>query len=173
MSTEYEWTLVPESHWREIKRFAVGGNQPQFVSAEQDPDRIVCRYFMDDADKRTYAHVRFGLKAQGPPGKAHGGSTAALLDEMMGMAAWQSGLNVVAKEIQIRYLKPTPLWQELSARSWVDHVEDGRAATVMSELADAEGTVYVRGTGTFIHIGVDKYKTLVELAEVAREKLNV
>lgn len=171
MSASFEWSLEAPSHWRAVKQFAVGGNQPQFVSAEQDPDRIVCRYFMDDAAKVTHAHVRLGLKAQGPPGKAHGGSTAALLDEMMGMAAWQTGLNVVAKEIQIRYFKPTPLWEELVARAWVERVEDERAATVCSELVSVDGTVFVRGTGTFIHIGVDKYKGLVEQATAARERL--
>lgn len=170
MSEAYSWKQSVPAHWRAIPTFAVGGNQPQFVSAEQDPERILCRYFMDDAQKRTYAYIRFGIRAQGPPGKAHGGSTAALLDEMMGMAAWQTGLNVVAKEIQIRYLKPTPLWEELQATAWVEKVEDGRAATVVSELADLNGEVYVRGSGTFIHIGVEKYKTLVELAEAARDK---
>ena len=172
MDESYEWSLPVEPHWRPITRFAVGGNQPQFVSAEQNPERIVCAYYMDDALKKTYANIRFGIQAQGPPGKAHGGSTAAALDEMMGMAAWQAGLNVVAKELRVRYFKPTPLWQELRAVAWVEDVQDGREATVVSELQGADGTLYVRGSGTFIHISVDRFKELVEQADAARARLS-
>ena len=45
-------------------------------------------YFRTGPDRSLRAKVLFGPGTQGPPGHAHGGSMAAVLDEAMGGAAW-------------------------------------------------------------------------------------
>lgn len=169
MSNTFEWTLQPGEGWEAIRSFAVGGNQPQFVSAEQSDDRIRLQYYWDEGTKSVYAHVRLGIGAQGPPGKAHGGSIAAILDEMMGMVAWRQKISVVAAELRVRYRKPTPLWEELIVRSWIEESE-GRKSEIRSELTLADGTVCVEGGGSFVNIGKERFQQMARDAEELRAK---
>lgn len=171
MSTTFEWTLPVEADVQQVPEFAVGGNQPQFVSAGQTDDRIRARYFIRNDKSEILGHLRLGQGAQGPPGFAHGGSIAAILDEMMGMAAWQRDLNVVAAELWVKYRKPTPLWTELKARAWVESIE-GRRAEIRSELTLEDGTVCCLGGGTFVNIGVDKYREFVKDADEKRSQID-
>lgn len=163
MSTEFRWTLSIPENLRQLESFKVGGNGPQFVSAGQDPARICARYFVGDADGTIRGHVHFGDRAQGPPGFAHGGALASVLDELMGIAAWQQDLDVVAAELTLKYRQPTPLWTELQLRAWVDRIE-GRRAYIASEVTLADGTVCCEGSGTFVNIGKDKYKEFIKNA---------
>lgn len=163
MATPFEWTLpVPES-LRQLEDFKIGGNGPQFVSAGQDEQRILARYFVGEDDGTIRGHVRFGDLAQGPPGFAHGGALASVLDELMGIAAWQQNLNVVAAELLTKYRRPTPLWAELHLRAWIVNI-DGRRAEIASEVTLPDGTVCCRGEGTFVNIGKDKYKEFIKEA---------
>lgn len=169
MNDAFEWTLQPREGWEAIRPFAVGGNQPQFVSAEQHEDRILHRYFWDEASKSIYAFVRLGVGAQGPPGKAHGGALAAILDEAMGMVAWRQKISVVAAELRVRYRLPTPLWEELIVRSWIEESE-GRNSEIRSEITLADGTVCVQGGGTFVNIGKERYQQMAREADAKRGK---
>lgn len=169
MSNSFEWTLAIDEDLEAIPPFNLGGNEPQFVSAAQSDDRIRARYFVRRSTSEIVGHIHCGQLAQGPPGYAHGGAIAAILDEVMGMAAWQKGLNVVAAEIWVKYRKPTPLWTEFEAHSWVESVE-GRRAEVRSRLQLTDGTVLVEGGGTFVNIGKDRYQEFVKEADAVRDK---
>ena len=165
MSAEYNWKLLPETGWEPLESFTTGDSTPKFVSAEQSVDRILIRYFWDPERRDARAHMRMGQHAQGPPGHVHGGCLASILDELMGLAAWRNELAVVARELTIRYRKPTPLWTELVGHAWIERVE-GRNAWIRGHIANPDGTVYVESEGVFTDIGGDRFR---ELAAGARE----
>ena len=61
-----------------------------FVCGSDDsPGMGVVWYALDD--KSIFAEVTLNDAQQGPPGFAHGGASAALLDEAMGAAVWLAG----------------------------------------------------------------------------------
>jgi len=167
MHANYPWNLPIPKDLKQLPDFEVGGNGPQFVSAGQDPARICARYFVGDPEGSIHGHVRFGGRAQGPPGFAHGGALASVLDELMGIAAWQQNLSVVAAELTLKYRNPTPLWTELLLRAWIEKIE-GRRAYISSEVSLPDGTVCCRGSGIFVNIGKDKYKEFIQ--DVAARK---
>ena len=80
-----------------------------FVSGDPSGHRLNVRYYLRSADGVLRAKVLFGPGTQGPPGHAHGGSMAALLDEAMGGAAWLAGHPVVAAQLNIKFSRMLPL----------------------------------------------------------------
>ena len=90
-----------------------------------------------------------GEAQQGPPGHAHGGASAAILDETMGLVVWAAGLKVAAVNIEINYHKPVPLHQPLTLEARVvEH--DGRKAFSSGEIRLPDGTVAVSGRGIYV-----------------------
>ena len=77
----------------------------------------------DDADTTdrwvVEGHAWFGPGCEGPPGHAHGGSQAAVLDEAMGAVAWINSHSCVAGGFQIKYEQMLKLVHHL-ARLRVD-----------------------------------------------------
>lgn len=165
---EYDWTLTAEPTWKRVEDFQSGESTPKFVTGEQSDDRIRVRYFYDENTREVWAFVRFGYLAQGPPGHAHGGSVASVLDEVMGLAAWQAELSVVAAELTLRYKAPTPLYEELVAHAWIEQVE-GPIARIKSAISRPEERHLVEGSGRFVDIGKERFRSLASEARVRRK----
>lgn len=85
------------------------GIDPSFVSGDPFGNRIRVRYFKRERDGALVGKVWFGPGAEGPPGHAHGGSMAAVLDEALGAAAWMSGHPVVAAKLVTVFRRMLPL----------------------------------------------------------------
>lgn len=85
---------------------------------------------------------------EGPPGHAHGGSTAALLDEVMGAAAWNRRHNMLAAHLEYDFRRPIPLGQEVRVAGWV-RADGNRSVRVAAEIRLADGTLAVQATGVF------------------------
>ncbi len=86
---------------------------------------------------------------QGPPGHTHGGASAAILDELMGLVVWAAGHKVVAANININYRKPLPLNQPLLAESRITRVDE-RKVFSEGKIKLADSTVAVDRTGIYI-----------------------
>lgn len=86
---------------------------------------------------------------EGPPNHAHGGFSAAFLDELMGTAVWRAGHKVVAVNIQFNLRLPVPLDVEVTGRAWVESKE-GRKVFTKSEIVLPDGRVAVEGQGIFV-----------------------
>lgn len=95
------------------------------------------------------ATVRFTEDHQGPPGYTHGGSTAAVLDEAMGVAVWAAGMKVVAVHLSVDYRKPVPLGQEVMVTAWVEERAERRAHTI-GEIRLPDQAVAVAARGIFV-----------------------
>lgn len=138
------------------------GTGRSFVSGDQDGDRLRIGFFLPPDRERIVAQVWFGPGAEGPPGHAHGGSVAAVLDEAMGTAGWMSGHPVVAAKITIDFLHGVPLGQVHTVEAWIERA-DGRKVCAASHLLAEDGSVLSKGEGLFIEMSEKRIAALREL----------
>ncbi len=127
-----------------------------FVSGNPQSQSLQVRYFYDGTE-RLQTRAWFGPDASGPPGHAHGGSQAAVLDEMLGSSSWMTGNAVVAGELTVSFRNMLPLGTVAHGQSWVERI-DGRKIFARGTLTSPDGAItYSEGHGTFIILGPDKF----------------
>ena len=78
-----------------------------FVCGTDNPHSIGITMFVDDEGVLT-SEFTLEERHQGPPGHAHGGASAAILDEVMGLVVWAAGHKVLAANINIPAVKYIP-----------------------------------------------------------------
>jgi len=127
------------------ERKAVTGSR--FMYGER-PAGFGAQFYLE-ADGSVIGALTLHIEKEGPPGHAHGGSLASVLDEVMGNAAWFKSGIVLAANLNINYKRPVPLDTSVTVRGWVARVE-GRKNFTESTLTLPDGTVAVTGTGLFI-----------------------
>lgn len=143
----------------------ISGPRPaKFVAGEPNGQRIRVRYFWRARENRMKGRVWFGPGAEGPPGYAHGGAVAALLDEVMGISAWASGYKVLAADINIRFRRPTPLSEILTFTGEVERTE-GRKIYCLGKVYNSDGELIASGEGLFMNLKE-------EMLEELRSKLD-
>ena len=146
--------------WSPLTPFWESLGTRSFVSSD-DGDRLRVRYYAG-ADGRTWARAWFGPGAEGPPGHAHGGALAALLDEAMGMAALATGRVVVAARIEVDFRALVPLGRVVTVESAVGEAE-GKKVPVRAVLR-VDGAAACEATGLFVEIGEEGLGAAAERA---------
>jgi acyl-coenzyme A thioesterase PaaI-like protein len=122
------------------------------------------QFFIDD-EQRVLCRVHLARQFQGPPGHAHGGIIATLLDEAMSKANRHRNITAMTRHMSIDYLRPVPLETPLILEGWskVDtESESGRKHRCSAELRSPDGTVFAAATGIFIQVTAEalrRYKT--------------
>ena len=106
------------------------------------------RFVVED-DGSVSATVTVAETQEGPPGYAHGGALATLLDEAMGAAAWYAGYRVLAVHLGIDYKRPAPVGAEVRVHGQVERRE-GRKAFTSGTITLGDGMVAVNGSGIFV-----------------------
>ncbi len=102
-----------------------------------------------DGDAVT-TRFTLGKKATGFDGIVHGGVLAAILDEVMGWAPTTAKRCMcMAAELTFRYLEPVPTDLPLIATGRFT-VDKRRLWYTEGTIAGVDGTVYVKGKGTFM-----------------------
>ena len=119
-----------------------------FVCGNENPHSIGITMFVDDDGVLT-SEFRLNKTHQGPPGHAHGGASAAVLDEVMGLVVWAAGYKVVAANINVNYHKILPLEQPLLAIARITQVGE-RKIVSEGEIRLADSTVAVSGSGVYV-----------------------
>lgn len=89
-----------------------------------------------------------GLPYQGPPGCVHGGISALLLDHAMGVANAWAGTSGMTATLELRYHRPTPLFEQLTVVAAQLRV-DGRKVFTEGRIMLGD-EVCVSATGLFI-----------------------
>lgn len=136
---------VPEAGARD-QWLVLPKHGPCFVCDTTNPGGLQADLYRDaDAIRCPFT---FRIAQQGPPGHAHGGAIAALLDEIMGACAWLRRPEVLAVHLAYDLRKPTPLYQEVMAIGWV-HSDGNRSVRVAAEIRLPSGAVAVQATGVF------------------------
>jgi acyl-coenzyme A thioesterase PaaI-like protein len=103
------------------------------------------------ADGGVVGTVVLGLSYEGPPGYAHGGMSALLLDQLLGSATIAAGLWGMTARLEVDYRRPVPLDTELLLRARVSE-DAGRRSVVVGtiSLADDAERPLVEGRGVFV-----------------------
>jgi acyl-coenzyme A thioesterase PaaI-like protein len=133
------------------------GPPQSFVSGDPDGHRLRVAYFQRMSDGGLLARAWFGRGAEGPPGYAHGGSVAAVLDEAMGAAAWIAGHPSIAARIEVDFKTMVPLGIDADVEMSVEKVE-GRKITTRARLLDADGRVLAQSAGLFLRLSDDQIR---------------
>ncbi len=141
--------------WKEIEYPEEYRKLQSFVLGDQSADRLVVQYFTRKSDHRFFGKVFFGEATQGPPGHAHGGSMAAVLDEAMGFAAWIAGQTVVAAKITVEYMQMLPVNSVVTVEAWVENI-DGRKVMTKGKIYDGD-KIFSSSEGLFISIPAEKF----------------
>lgn len=134
-----------------------------FVS-DESKERIDLVYYFEKANGHILARVLFGDKAQGPPGYAHGGAIAAVLDESMGAASWLNGFMVMTAKLEVSYLQAVPLNKEIFIEAWITSADE-KKVRLHSRLINGKGKPYSTGRGLFIKLSKERLQSLGPLPE--------
>ncbi len=133
-----------------------------FVSRDPDSTRLRVRYFHRTTDNALVATVWFGPGTEGPPGHAHGGSVASVLDEAMGAAAWHAGHPVVAARLTVDFREMVPVNAAAIAEAWIERI-DGRKVRTHARLVSETGVVFAESHGLFIILEEEHLRRLSEV----------
>ena len=153
--------------WRPVEPFRLEGGRGSFVSRDPEGDRLRVSYFLRDSDQRLVGRAWFGPGAQGPPGQAHGGSMASVLDEAMGAAAWIAGHLVVAVQLNTSFRKMLPLGTDALMEAWVERIE-GRKVYTRGRLLDEQGEPFAEAEAIFLELDASRFRPLLEKAAADR-----
>lgn len=134
--------LSGDAGWIPFDAPSLVGESLRFVSGEPEGNRFRARYFRD-ADRQLRARIWFGPETEGPPGHAHGGSIAAVLDEVLGLAAWAAGYPIVVGNLNVSFRNLLPLMQVVTVETDIVSAE-GRKIMVHGRIFRGE-TVYAEG----------------------------
>jgi uncharacterized protein (TIGR00369 family) len=109
----------------------------------------------DNRKQRIVGRFVLGERYQGGGGMAHGGIIATLLDEVMGKVCRFREVRAVTAELNVEYLKPVNVENEIVVEGW-ETEQKGRNLFHVGEIRNMAGDVLARGKGRFVIIGEAK-----------------
>src|SRR5438270_8640893 len=126
-----------------------------FGCGKDNPKRMRLKLYLDEQRQRCIGRFRLPKRYQGPPGHAHGGVIATLLDEAMGKVNKLRHVVALTKTMEIEYMRPVPLRKPIVVEGYEVSVH-GRKHTNAAEIRNEAGEVLARSTGLFIVIDPEK-----------------
>ncbi|HKD81019.1 MAG TPA: PaaI family thioesterase [Candidatus Angelobacter sp.] len=126
-----------------------------FACGKDNADGMKLKFYLDHDARQAICNFKLSRRYTGPPGYAHGGIIATILDEAMGKVNRFRNVLALTSAMEIRYLKPVPLGKPLTVTGYEQTVE-GRKHTNVAEISNEAGDVLARSTGTFIAIDPEK-----------------
>jgi uncharacterized protein (TIGR00369 family) len=154
MQTEHVPHDVAARSWQRHRCFGCGA---------ANPGGLQLKFVLSPAGRSYVCEFELSAQFGGPPGHAHGGIIATILDEAMGKANKLKGKIALTRRLEVDYLRPVPLDQPLVAEGSIIRVR-GRALYNRAELRNAAGVVLARSRGKFMSIDAEKMFSR-ELAE--------
>ncbi|KAB2341810.1 PaaI family thioesterase [Actinomadura rudentiformis] len=100
-------------------------------------------------DGTARAEFTLNVLYEGPPGFVHGGVSAMILDQLLGVAASANGTPGMTATLDLRYRRPTPHGVPLVAEAKVDRTE-GRKTFVDARIIGPDGRTTVEATAMFV-----------------------
>src|SRR3954464_1387644 len=122
-----------------------------FGCGKDNPEGMRLKFYLDEKRRRSVGRFRLPTRYQGPPGHAHGGVIATLLDEAMGKINKLRQVVALTKTMEVEYMRPVPLGKPIVVEGYEVRVR-GRKHTNAAEIRNEKGAVLARSTGLFIAI---------------------
>jgi uncharacterized protein (TIGR00369 family) len=132
-----------------------------FVCGEQNTNNMGVTWYVDNKGTVT-TETTLTEAHQGPPKLAHGGASAALLDEAMGAAVWQAGHKAAAVNLNVRYHCPVPLGVKIKVDGWVMR-SNGKTIFTQGAIRLPDGALAVSSKGVYVeaeHLFTDLLKEM-------------
>lgn len=126
-----------------------------FGCGPDNPEGMRLKFVLDEQNEEFVCKFKLPKRYVGPPGHAHGGIIATILDEAMGKANKIKHVIALTKEMTVEYKAPVPLGKPLVAIGRNESVH-GRAYINIAEIRNSEGEVLAKSRGTFIAIDPEK-----------------
>ena len=114
--------------------------------------------------EEVVADYAFGDVHSGAPGIAHGGTVAALVDDLLGYALYLVREPGVTRRLEVDYLKPVLVGTPYVVRGRVDR-RDGRKIFTSCEAVGPDGVAVFRATGLFIVVTLSHFAVGQESGE--------
>lgn len=159
--------LVPEPGWSHLDLPSSFGEGQNFVSGDPAGMRLRVAYYRREADGVLCGKAWFGQAAEGPPGHAHGGSIAAVLDEAMGLSAWISGYPVVTSSLNVYFKSPIPLGSDSNVEAWVEWCEGSCVQTFARLFCPVQNKVFARSQAKFKVQPLERFAASAALTRLA------
>lgn len=126
-----------------------------FGCGKNNPQGMHLNFAYDEKQNGFACRFRLSKRYTGPPGHAHGGIIATILDEAMGKVNKLRHVIALTSQITVDYLKPVPLNKLLRVESREVRVR-GRRHINMAEILNSKNEVLARSRGLFIAIDPQK-----------------
>jgi uncharacterized protein (TIGR00369 family) len=126
-----------------------------FACGPDNADGMHLKFTHDKARKSFVCRFRLDARYTGPPGHAHGGIIATILDEAMGKVNKLRQVIALTSEMTVNYLRPVPLNKPLRVESRAVSVHRRRHVN-MAEILNRKGQVLARGRAVFIAIDPER-----------------
>src|ERR1700676_2645251 len=126
-----------------------------FDCGQNNREGMRLKFNYDEERERFVCRFRLAKRYTGPPGHAHGGIIATILDEAMGKVNKLRHVIALTSQITVNYLKPVPLNKPLRVESREVRVR-GRQHINMAEILNSKDEVLARSRGLFIAIDPEK-----------------
>jgi uncharacterized protein (TIGR00369 family) len=142
------------------KRISDGSEVPVkknycFGCGADNPDSMRLKFTYDKERGRVSCRIRLAPRFAGPPGYAHGGIIATILDEVMAKLNKLHGVVAVTGHLAVDYLRPVPLGQLIRLEAREVRIS-GRRRFREAEIIGRSGEMLARGQGVFITIDPEK-----------------
>jgi acyl-coenzyme A thioesterase PaaI-like protein len=134
-----------------------------FVSGPDSPLFNIEHFIHPNDESKLMTTGSFKLKSEGPPGHVHGGASAALLDEVMGVLVWHQKYFCVTQSIQVHYRRALPLSTEAIVFTEIK-ARHPKTIEVHATIYDKEKTPYVSSQGVFHQLTADQLERFKSLA---------
>src|SRR5260370_42003771 len=126
-----------------------------FVCGPNNREGMRLKFLLDEQSQTFVCRFRLSNRYTGPPGHAHGGIIASILDDAMGKVNKLHHVVALTKEMTVEYLKPVPLHKPLHVEGREVSVH-GRQHINAAEILNEKDEVLARSKGTFIAIDAEK-----------------
>src|SRR5258708_12288731 len=84
-----------------------------FVCGQNNKEGMRLKFILDESRQTFICRFRLSKRYTGPPGHAHGGIIASILDDAMGKVNKLHHVVALTREMTVEYLKPVPLHKHL------------------------------------------------------------
>lgn len=119
-----------------------------FVSGPESPLFRISHWTHPREPGILLSRVAFLPRAEGPPRHVHGGASAGLLDEVMGVLAWHHHHSCVTRDLSLHYARALPL--DLDGRILTRIVKTEEASLELhATIFDRKGRPHVLARGMF------------------------
>ena len=115
-------------------------------------DGMKLTFVQDNERHKIIGRFVLGERYQGGGGMAHGGIIATLLDEAMGKVCRFREVRAVTAQLNVQYLKPVSVHDEIIVEGWEESEQKGRNLFHVGEIRNAAGEVLARGQARFVII---------------------